>query len=157
MKGVSAAQSPFAMNPMSMARSARRATSTGSQPTPTVTAFKPDPGPLAAKTATVSPGQSSALTGPSGGASADNAEKVFGDINGDGVFDKSDAQDLLRFLFQGGEPPQGLQNADVDGDGQVNLTDAIQLLTITQGQGTYDTTANPNEATNPNVKINTQA
>ncbi|MCA8961578.1 MAG: dockerin type I repeat-containing protein [Planctomycetes bacterium] len=63
---------------------------------------------------------------------------VYGDVNGDGVFNDDDASALLGYLFgTGGETPAGLANADANGDGGVDISDAVQLLNSLRGQGPY--------------------
>ena len=58
------------------------------------------------------------------------APRLLGDVNADGRLDHQDALDLLDYLFQGGARPEGLANADTNGDGNVNLADVIKLNAI---------------------------
>ena len=64
---------------------------------------------------------------------------VYGDVNGDGVFNNADASALLQHLFGGSASPgpSGLENADANGDGNVDISDAVHLLNILRGQGPY--------------------
>ncbi len=85
---------------------------------------------------------------------------MYGDVNGDGVFNNDDASALLGYLF-GGEAPEGVANADANGDGNVDISDAVQLLNILRGQGPYtaDTTsgADKNAAASSMMAKNTVA
>jgi hypothetical protein len=51
-----------------------------------------------------------------------------GFINGDSRVDISDAIGVLKWLFQGGEPPGCEQSADVNNDNQTDVSDAVFLL-----------------------------
>ena len=63
---------------------------------------------------------------------------MYGDVNGDGVFNDDDASALINYLFgSGGEAPAGLTNADANGDGGVDISDAIHLMNILRGQGPF--------------------
>ncbi|MFQ5654332.1 MAG: dockerin type I domain-containing protein [Planctomycetota bacterium] len=60
---------------------------------------------------------------------------LAGDVDGDGMLTMRDTKALLAYLFHGGEPPAALANADVTGDGSVNIADAIGILSLLQGSG----------------------
>lgn len=129
-----AAQSARGTNPNPLAATATKA----SQPAGRTSTFSvigtstPTPTPTA--TPTASPTNDLAAPGKP-------QQGQFGDVNGDGLFDEADAHALLRYLFQGGEAPVNMDNADVDGDGQVNVADVITMMNITRGQGPYETSA----------------
>ena len=53
---------------------------------------------------------------------------LAGDVDGDGHVSATDGQALLAHLFEGRELPGGLQNADANGDGTVDIADAMSLL-----------------------------
>lgn len=53
--------------------------------------------------------------------------QLLGDVNADGRLDHQDTLDLLDYLFQEGARPEGLANADTNGDGKVDLADVIKL------------------------------
>ena len=53
---------------------------------------------------------------------------VFGDVNGDGVFDRLDPDYLLAWLFNNGPAPVACANgADYNGDGSIDIADAIAM------------------------------
>jgi hypothetical protein len=53
---------------------------------------------------------------------------VWGDANGDGFINLSDAIYLLNYLFKSDSPPDPLEAGDANCDENVNLSDAIYLL-----------------------------
>ena len=62
-------------------------------------------------------------------ASVPAQEFLRGDVNGDGVATTADAHYLLNWLFRDG-PDAGCRSAsDVDDDGNIDISDAIRLLT----------------------------
>ena len=58
--------------------------------------------------------------------------QLVGDIDGNGQVDRNDAMALLNYLFQGGPAPKGIDQADANGDGSVNISDVVRLLHKTQ-------------------------
>ncbi len=55
----------------------------------------------------------------------DEDEKVFGDLNGDGVVDIADVNMVIDYILNGGTAPD-----DLNGDGQVDIVDVNVLLDI---------------------------
>ncbi|MCK4857406.1 MAG: hypothetical protein KAT58_05535 [candidate division Zixibacteria bacterium] len=53
---------------------------------------------------------------------------LFGDINGDGVLNITDATYLVRFIFYAGPPPQDYLNGDVNMDGNTDIADIVYLI-----------------------------
>jgi len=53
---------------------------------------------------------------------------LLGDIDGDGRVGRADGRALLDYLFTGGAAPTNLAQADLNGDGSVNIADAMQML-----------------------------
>ena len=51
-----------------------------------------------------------------------------GDPDGDGQLGVSDVHFLLRFLFEGGDPPTCMEAADIDNDGKLRIVDAVAVL-----------------------------
>ena len=62
-----------------------------------------------------------------------DASFVPGDCTGDGVFDQADAQLVKAYLLGQAEfSPEQLSAADLSGDGQLTVTDFLQMrLTLT--------------------------
>jgi hypothetical protein len=81
---------------------------------PAPAAFAPKTSPRAASAATPSPAPAPAL--------------LLGDIDGDGRVGRADGRALLDYLFNGGEAPADLSQADLNEDGQVDIADAMQML-----------------------------
>ncbi len=52
----------------------------------------------------------------------------MGDVDHDGKVDASDGHALLSYLFSGGATPAGLTDADYNGDGAIDIADAIQII-----------------------------
>ncbi|MBI4605826.1 MAG: lamin tail domain-containing protein [Planctomycetes bacterium] len=59
---------------------------------------------------------------------AEKRRFIRGDADRSATLELTDAVVMLRFLFQGGEPPSCLDAADADDDGALGITDAIVLL-----------------------------
>lgn len=137
-----AAQSARGTNPNPLAATATKA----SQPAGRTSTFSvigtSTPTPTAAPTAS----PTNDVSGP-----GKPQQGQFGDVNGDGIFDSSDATALLRYLFQGGDAPVNMDNADVDGDGQVNVADVVTMMNITRGQGPYTTPSSSGNNENANA------
>ena len=72
---------------------------------------------------------------------------LAGDVDGNGVVDAQDGKALLSHLFNGTNP-EGLANADVNGDGMVNLADATTLF----GDGAPENTAVAGTPVAPNYQ-----
>lgn len=53
---------------------------------------------------------------------------VTNNVNGDLVFDKADPLYLLAYLFQGGPRPICSNQTDANGDGRVDIADAIAMF-----------------------------
>jgi len=70
-------------------------------------------------------------------AGAPPQSSIFGDVNGDGVFNGEDSEALAKYLFMGGPEPAGMNNADVNGDGGVDISDVVSIFNIIQGQGPF--------------------
>lgn len=61
---------------------------------------------------------------------------VRGDLTGDGLVNDDDGQTLSRWLAEGGGmmlPGQAAEAADLDGDGQITLSDLYEILRIAKG------------------------
>ena len=81
---------------------------------------------------TAVPGNAQAA--PSGAANSASTNPastgVLGDVNGDGVRDRSDADAMLNYLFRGGAQPIAMDQADVNGDGTVTVSDTVALYAL---------------------------
>ncbi|MEE8142177.1 MAG: dockerin type I repeat-containing protein [Planctomycetota bacterium] len=60
------------------------------------------------------------------------AKGMLGDVDGDGTLTRADGKALMGYLFMGQPAPAGLGNADVNGDGRVDIADMVQLLKMIQ-------------------------
>jgi len=60
-----------------------------------------------------------------------------GDSNGDGVVDVSDAITLIAYILETNPQPFCIINADVNRDGNYDLTDVIGIINIMLGDGFY--------------------
>ena len=56
-----------------------------------------------------------------------------GDINGDGILSRADADALSAFVMGSGEEPEG--SGDVNGDGKVDVMDVLYLVNHVSGKG----------------------
>jgi hypothetical protein len=54
---------------------------------------------------------------------------IWGDANGDGTVNVSDAVFLIQYIFAGGPAPDPLMVADANCDGYVNISDAVFIIT----------------------------
>lgn len=64
---------------------------------------------------------------------------TLGDVDGDGQMTSEDARMLMSYLFQGGPTPINMSNADVNGDGSINLADATQISNLVNAQPSVTT------------------
>ncbi len=55
---------------------------------------------------------------------------VTNDVTGDDVFDGDDPKFLLVYLFDGGAAPVCSNQADANGDGQVDASDAVTMINL---------------------------
>ena len=59
-----------------------------------------------------------------------------GDLTGDGLVNADDSQTLSRWLAEGGGmmlPGRAAEAADLNGDGQITLSDLYEILKIAKG------------------------
>jgi hypothetical protein len=76
---------------------------------------------------------------------------VRGDANSDTRVSYSDIHYLLRFLFEGGSPPECLNAADANDDGRLQLSDAISIfLAHADGRPIPSPFPNPGSDPTPN-------
>jgi hypothetical protein len=54
---------------------------------------------------------------------------TYGDANGDGTVDISDAVYLILYIFSGGSAPEPLEAGDANCDGGVDISDVVYLIT----------------------------
>ncbi len=64
---------------------------------------------------------------------------MMGDVDGNGQVDSADGKALLSYLFNGDPMPGGLENADLNGDGAVDIADAMRMFQT----GTPDQASTP--------------
>jgi hypothetical protein len=60
---------------------------------------------------------------------------LFGDVNGDGKINISDASYLIRYIYYAGPPPQDYLLGDLNMDGVTNVADAVFLFGYLFGLG----------------------
>lgn len=53
---------------------------------------------------------------------------IQGDVDGDGLVNGADGKALLSYLFSGASLPGGLEAADLNGDGSIDIADAMQMF-----------------------------
>ena len=54
--------------------------------------------------------------------------RLFGDADGSGAMDISDAVFLIQYIFQGGPAPEAFCTGDLTGDGVIDIIDAVAII-----------------------------
>jgi hypothetical protein len=83
---------------------------------------------------------------------------IKGDANGDGIIDQLDAEFLTNYIFHKGPAPKSLEDADINNDGNLDISDVVALTDdLNEKSPVTDTTApiitlyNPEDGSNYNV------
>jgi hypothetical protein len=66
----------------------------------------------------------------------DDPQKPLPDINRDGQVNMADVEYLLAYIFSGGPAPADMVAADINGDGSVDISDAVAFIETLKAQGT---------------------